>query len=66
MKRSLHAILCCPVCKGELTLSVTRESGEEILEGTLTCPACRVSYPIEDGIPDLIPRSTGAGAGCGD
>ncbi len=42
MKRSLHDILCCPVCKGELVLSVTRESGEEILEGTLTCEACRV------------------------
>ena len=66
MKRSLHDILCCPVCKGELVLSVTRESGEEILEGTLTCAACRVSYPIEDGIPDLIPRSKGTAAGFGD
>jgi uncharacterized protein YbaR (Trm112 family) len=64
MKRSLLAILCCPVCKGELKLAVTRESEDEILEGTLTCAACRVAYPIEDGIPDLIPRSTGAG--CGD
>jgi uncharacterized protein YbaR (Trm112 family) len=51
MRKSLHDILCCPVCKGELTLSVTRENGEEILEGTLTCAACQVSYPIEDGIP---------------
>jgi uncharacterized protein YbaR (Trm112 family) len=63
MKRSLQDILCCPVCKGELILSVTRESGEEILEGTLTCEACRVSYPIEDGIPDLIPRTKDTGCG---
>ncbi|MBP1928809.1 uncharacterized protein YbaR (Trm112 family) [Methanolinea mesophila] len=64
MKRSLHAILCCPVCKGDLTLAVTQENDDEILEGTLTCASCRVSYPIEDGIPDLIPRN--ADAGCVD
>jgi len=28
MRKKLMEILCCPVCKGELTLSVTEESGE--------------------------------------
>ncbi len=46
-------ILCCPVCKGELRLDVTKE--DEILEGTLTCPACDHAYPIDDGIPNLLP-----------
>ena len=58
MKRSLLPILCCPVCKGDLELTVEKENDEEIIEGTLKCGACRVSYPIEDGIPDLLPRET--------
>lgn len=54
MKRELMEILCCPVCKGDLELEVAREE-EEILEGTLTCKACNEAYPIEDGIPNLLP-----------
>ncbi|HOS82591.1 MAG TPA: methytransferase partner Trm112 [Methanolinea sp.] len=56
MKRSLLPILCCPVCKGDLTLRVTLEDEKEIIEGVLQCPACGVDYPIEEGIPDLLPR----------
>jgi uncharacterized protein len=52
----LMDIICCPVCKGDLTLSVREENAEEILEGDLTCSACNVTYPIHEGIPDLLPR----------
>ena len=55
MKRELRDILACPVCKGELKLKVESESGGEILSGTLRCGQCAVSYPIADGIPDLLP-----------
>jgi uncharacterized protein YbaR (Trm112 family) len=55
MKRDLLDILCCPVCKGDLCLSVKKESKMEILEGGLRCRACRTDYPIEDGIPNLLP-----------
>ena len=48
-------ILACPVCKGPLQLSVTREDEEEIVEGSLTCEACSEIYPIEDTIPNLLP-----------
>ena len=57
MKRRLLDILCCPVCKGDLTLHVTREDDLEIWEGTLTCAACKVTYPIEEGIPNLLPQN---------
>ncbi len=57
MRRELMDILCCPVCKGALTLTVTEENAEEILEGSLWCGACRVAYPISEGIPDLLPRT---------
>ena len=48
-------ILVCPVCKGELTLTVLRQEGPEILEGTFGCAACDEVFPIEDGIPNLLP-----------
>jgi uncharacterized protein len=51
-------ILCCPVCKGDLTLQVAEEDEAEVREGTLSCAACRAGYPIHDGIPDLLPQKT--------
>ncbi len=47
-------ILCCPVCKGDLELSVEVEK-DEIIEGSLYCKACNHRYEIKDGIPDLLP-----------
>ena len=55
MKRELMDILACPVCKGTLTLDVTKEEGDEIIEGSLHCEACDETYPIEDSIPNLLP-----------
>jgi uncharacterized protein YbaR (Trm112 family) len=57
MRKNLMEILCCPVCKGDLTLSVTEESGDEVLEGTLRCAACCADYPISEGIPNLLPQT---------
>ena len=48
-------ILCCPVCKGELELTVEREEDDEVVEGTLYCEECDETYEIDDGIPDLLP-----------
>ena len=55
MKRELMEIIACPVCKGDLSLDVTREDGDEIMEGSLTCASCNEVYPIEDSIPNLLP-----------
>lgn len=43
------------MCRAELTLSSTREEAGEVLEGALTCNGCGEVYPIEDGIPNLLP-----------
>ncbi len=51
-------IICCPVCKADLKLSVNKEEGEDIIEGTLTCSECGHPYEIEDGIPNLLPPET--------
>ena len=55
MKPDLMEILRCPVCRGELILTTQKKEGVEIVEGNLACPKCRVDYPIQDGIPDLLP-----------
>ena len=55
MKESLMDILCCPLDKSELELEIIREDDEEILEGRLVCTECGETYPIEDGIPNLLP-----------
>lgn len=51
-------ILACPVCKGELTLSVVKEE-DEVIDGTLRCAACDHAYEIRDGIPNLLPPDFG-------
>lgn len=56
MREDLTEILCCPDCRAELTLDVDdRDDDGEVLEGTLTCSDCGFGYPIEDGIPNLLP-----------
>jgi uncharacterized protein YbaR (Trm112 family) len=55
MKKDLMDILACPVCKEGLELCVDSEEGDEVLEGTLLCAKCDESYPIADGIPNLLP-----------
>ncbi|MGD9934671.1 MAG: methytransferase partner Trm112 [Dehalococcoidia bacterium] len=56
MAPDLLDILVCPMCKGTLTLeaSETRDDGD-VLRGKLRCAECRETYPIEDGIPNLLP-----------
>jgi len=55
MKKDLMDILACPVCKGELELSVEKENKQEIVTGSLYCSRCDVRYPIVDTIPNLLP-----------
>ena len=56
MKKELMEILACPVCKGELELSVEEEDDEkEVVKGSLYCPKCNQRYPIADTIPNLLP-----------
>lgn len=63
MKKDLVKILACPVCKQELKLEIREERKGEVLTGSLTCANCHHSYPIKDGIPNLLPPETSAKAG---
>jgi len=63
MKRALLDILACPVCKSHpLKLEVSDENEKEIISGKLTCTKCNIVYPIEDGIPNLLPPEESRGS----
>ncbi len=56
-------IVCCPVDKSDLELSVGERDDGEVLAGELTCTECGEVYPIEDGIPNLLPPDMREDAG---
>ncbi len=65
MRKDLMEILACPMCKGELELTVDEEKDDEIVTGSLFCARCNERYPIEDSIPNLLPpelRKAGMGS----
>jgi len=48
-------ILCCPMDKHDLELEDAVRDDGEIVDGALVCTECGETYPIEDGIPNLLP-----------
>ncbi|MGO8669856.1 MAG: methyltransferase domain-containing protein [Capsulimonadaceae bacterium] len=54
MQHALLSLLTAPEGGGALSLTVTNQADGEILDGTLTDGAGN-EYPIEDGIPRLMP-----------
>jgi uncharacterized protein YbaR (Trm112 family) len=55
MKESLLDIVCCPVDKSDLELEGAEREDGEIVAGELVCVECDEAYPVEDGIPNLLP-----------
>lgn len=48
MDKRLLELLACPLCKGRLSWDKAKDE--------LICDACRVAYPITQGIPVLLPE----------
>jgi uncharacterized protein YbaR (Trm112 family) len=48
-------ILVCPLCRGALELKINKEDSREIVSGNLYCLKCRIDYPIDDTIPNMLP-----------
>jgi uncharacterized protein YbaR (Trm112 family) len=55
MKKDVIDIICCPTCKSDLELKISKEKKDEIIEGTFNCKKCSQSYQIQDGVPNLLP-----------
>ena len=43
------------MCKSDLVLTVDEEDDKEIIKGSLFCGKCNEHYPIDDGIPNMLP-----------
>lgn len=56
MKKDLLDIICCPTCKGDLDINIEKEKDGDIIKGIFTCKKCNCTYPIENGIPNLLPK----------
>ncbi len=46
ISEKLLEILCCPVCKGDLELTETKDG--------LICSPCELKYPIRDEITIMV------------
>lgn len=58
MRDDLLELVCCPDCRGDLRLeAATRDASGEIQAGRLACQGCGHAFPIQDGIPNLLPKS---------
>jgi len=56
MRRDLVELLVCPVTRDPLTLEVVSEDEHgDVIEGALVSERINFRYPIEDGIPNLLP-----------
>ena len=62
MRRRLLEWLACPACQGAIALSRAVPEADDIREGELACGACGARYPIERGIPRLLPPALAAEA----
>jgi uncharacterized protein YbaR (Trm112 family) len=57
MRKELIEIVCCPDCKSRLTLTNAKEDEHgDVVKGTLHCGKCKFDFPIEAGIPNLLPK----------
>ncbi len=57
MRSSLLSILRCPLdYSGDMSVTVAESAEGQAVFGTLKCPDCGTRYPIEHGIPRLLPR----------
>ena len=57
MRKELIQIVCCPDDKTPLQLKDAKEDDHgDIVTGALHCKECGFDFPIEDGIPNLLPK----------
>jgi ubiquinone/menaquinone biosynthesis C-methylase UbiE len=57
MRRSLISLLACPNCRAAVYISADDNGDAEITTGSLSCSKCSESFPIDNGIPRLLPKT---------
>ncbi|MBM9459318.1 Trm112 family protein [Nocardioides sp. zg-536] len=51
LSEELLAIIVCPACKGDLSVTGSDADAEPV---ELACSGCGLVYPVRDGIPVLL------------
>ncbi len=59
MRLLLLSLLKCPACPGGLFISEGRVDDDQLETGQLRCEKCGLNYPVEEGIPRLLPPELG-------
>ena len=55
MKEWLLDVLACPVNPQHPLLPLEGFDGDGIVDGSLHCPACGLTFPVRQGVPILVP-----------
>jgi len=55
MRPAFVDLLCCNSCGGELGLEGMADDDGHVINGTLRCRQCNTSFPIDSGVPRLLP-----------
>jgi len=56
MRLELLSKLQCPECDGGLSAENIQTDTDDLMEGQLRCRSCETIYPVQQGIPNLLPR----------
>lgn len=60
MRPEFIELLCCPSCEGHLLLecppSESASADGHVIEGELRCERCGAAFPLERGVPRLLPN----------
>jgi Uncharacterized conserved protein len=55
MKKETLKLMICPVCRGSLEAKPEEETNTEIISGNLFCSSCKIYFPIENRIANMLP-----------
>ena len=58
MRERLLMWLRCPVCGSSLEVVEAVWDAGHVMEGTLACKGCELTYPVTRGVPRMLPRTT--------
>ncbi len=56
MRERALQFLACPRCRGALTVAEAQRAGDEIVQGRLACEKGCGWYPVDRGVPRLLPE----------
>ena len=59
MRQEFVSLLACPDCSGKVQFFDIEDSADDghVMSGTLQCEECKSEFPIEGGVPRLLPMA---------